>query len=638
MTSARRPAPRVGWVFLVLGLALVLVWPTPVFAREMRWSAFDVKARLDADGRLHVLETQHIVFDGDWNGGERTFRVFPGQSLTLESVTRIDGDGTRHPLTNGDLSAVDAWSWTGPYVLRWRSRLPSDPPFSSTELVYEIAYTLGGILVKQGGASYLFDHDFAFPERQWPIQAFSLALELDPVWKTKEPFAGSFRSAALPPNRGFLVTLPLTYTGTARPDAAKGVASHSLRVALLVLFGAAILALYAAWRARETRLGRFAPRTPPEKIDEAWLQNNLFNLAPEEAGALWDEKIGSPEVAAVIARLASNRMLTTEANGKKMSMRLLVPLERFTGYDHELVKALFFGKKETDTDAIRAHYKSSGLDPASKIQKGLTERLQRHPDFQDTSPAPSRWATPLLFVAGFALHLAAVLTEREEPGQLFAVAFVYLLIYGLGALCAWAFQKRIDRVDALSPLFLWVPAFVFLYAGLGLRDRTPVSVLPVLGSLLIRLGVVNGIFNLAKTRNGPLRIARRKALASARAYFAQELSQPAPRLEDDWFPYVVAFGLTSEADDWFRVHGGAVATGTALGSRSGSSGGSSSPSSSGSGGWSGGGGTFGGAGASGSWAVAAGALASGVSSPSSSGGGGGGGGGGSSGGGGGGGW
>jgi len=636
VTHARRPASRVVWVFLAIALAST----TPAFGREMRWKAFDVKAQLDADGRLHVLETQHIVFDGDWNGGERTFRVFPGQSLTLESVTRIDGDGTRHPLTQGDLSAVDAWNWTGPYVLRWRSRLPSDPPFAGTELVYELAYTLGGILVKQGGASYSLDHDFAFPDRDWPIEAFTLSLALDPVWKPQERVPETLRSEALPAHRGFVVKVPLTYTGTATPEAANGIASPRLRVALLLLFGAAVLVLYFRWRARERALGRFAPLTPPDATDPTWLSKNLFSLSPEEAGALWDEKIGPPEVSAVIARLVSEKKLATEANGKKMSMRLLVPLDRFTGYDHDLVKALFFGKQQTDTDAIKAHYKSSGFDPTSKIKAGLTAKLAAHPDFQDTSPAPSRWTTALLAAAGLGLHLASVLTEKEEPGQLFAIASLYGFVYVIGATCAWAFQKRIVGVDAHSPVFLWVPAFLFLYAWLGVRDPRPAPLWPVLGSLLLRLAVVNGVFNFAKTRNGVHRIARRKTLASARAYFIHELAQPAPRLKDDWFPYVVAFGLTSEADDWFRVHGSSQSS-SAAATLSGSSGrsSSSSSSSSGSGGWSGGGGSFGGAGASGSWAVAAGALASGVSSPSSSsGGGGGGGGGGSSGGGGGGGW
>ena len=626
---ARRVLPA-----LALGLALAA--DAQAQAKNLHWSLLDVQARLDADGDLRVVETHAMVFNGDWNGGERIFRLFPGQTLSLESVARIDADGTRHPLSQGGLSSVDEWSWTSPNVLRWRSRLPSDPPFENTQLLYELTYTLHGILQRRG-STYVLDHDFAFPDRQWPIQAFTLSLELDPVWKPEKPFPGTFREGALPPGRGFVVTVPLAYTGTGSPSAAAGVASPRLRLILWIAFFAAVLVLYFAWRSRDGALGRFAPHIPPESIDEEWLSQNLLALSPEEAGALWDEKIGAPEVAAVLARLASEKKISSEAEGKKLKMRLLVPMDRFSGYDHDLVRALFLGRQETDTDAIKAHYKSSGFDPASKIRSGLEAKLKRHPDFQDTSPAPSRWWTPALFAAGFALHLAAVLTKREEPGQLFSMAFVYLLVYGIGAACALAFQKRIEHVDASSAGFLWVPALLLLYAGLGLRDTARVSTLTVLGSLLVRLAVVNGVFNLARTRNGAHRIARRKALASARGYFVHELSRPAPRLKDEWFPYVVAFGLTSEADRWFKAHGGAAAAGSA-GAWTGSSSGSSRSSSSE--GWTGGGGAFGGAGASGSWAVAAGALAAGVSAPSSSGGGGGGGeaAGGSSGGGGGGGW
>ena len=118
-----------------------------VQGKDLRWSALNVKARLDASGNLSVVETQRIVFDGDWNGGERTFRVFPGQSLSFQSLTRVDSDGSRHLLSPGSLSAVDEWSMNE-NVLRWRSRLPSDPPFAKTELVYELAYMLAGVLVK----------------------------------------------------------------------------------------------------------------------------------------------------------------------------------------------------------------------------------------------------------------------------------------------------------------------------------------------------------------------------------------------------------------------------------------------------------------------------------------------------------
>ncbi|HYR45610.1 MAG TPA: hypothetical protein VER78_01300, partial [Thermoanaerobaculia bacterium] len=156
------------------------------------------------------------------------------------------------------------------------------------------------------------------------------------------------------------------------------------------------------------------------------------------------------------------------------------------------------------------------------------------------------------------------------------------------------------------------------------------------GLLLLRLGIINNVVNVAKSREGPHKIARRKILAAARRFFQRELASRQPKLSDDWFPYLVALELGNRVDRWFRAYGG---TRTAVASSGPAAFGSSSSSSVSSGSWTGGGGSFGGAGSSGSWAIAAGALAAGVAAPGSSGGGGGGGGGGgSSGGGGGGGW
>ena len=42
---------------------------------------------------------------------------------------------------------------------------PSDPPFDNTEIGYEIAYTLSGVLLKQGDR-YVLDHNFALPDAQ----------------------------------------------------------------------------------------------------------------------------------------------------------------------------------------------------------------------------------------------------------------------------------------------------------------------------------------------------------------------------------------------------------------------------------------------------------------------------------------
>ncbi len=534
---------------------------------------------------------------------------------------------------------MDQFAWPAGNQLRWRSRLPSDPEFDNTEFVYELAYTLHGILEKQGDR-YLLNHDFAFPDRAGSIEKFTLSLELDPVWKPGRAFSGLSLSNVRP-GESAVVKLALEYTGAGKPAAGRTVASPGVRWAAVGLLAAAIVLLYIGFRSREAALGRFEPLTPPEAIDEAWLEANLLSLSPEEAGALWDEKIGPPEVAAVLARLAAEKKISTAVEGKKLSMRLLVPLERLAGYDEDLLRAFFFGgRKETDTDAVRKHYKSSGFDPVSKIKPGLQARLEKQPDFKDTAPRPSRWPTVVLLLTGAAALVLAVFGGGEDGGMVVGIGIVHAILFVIGVLCAVLFQKRIDRVDIFSVFFLWFPVLLLYFAWTAARDGVRSGLLLIAGVLLVRLAIVNSVFNLAKIRSGPKRIARRKSLASARKFFARELSRPEPRLKDEWFPYVVAFGLTGEADRWFRAHG-AAATAAGSGSWSGSSSSSSSSSSpSGSGSWSGGGGAFGGAGASGTWAVAAGAMAAGVSAPSSSsgGGGGGGGGGGSSGGGGGGGW
>ena len=158
------------------------------------------------------------------------------------------------------------------------------------------------------------------------------------------------------------------------------------------------------------------------------------------------------------------------------------------------------------------------------------------------------------------------------------------------------------------------------------------------GLTLWVLGLVSSICNQGHSRQSAERIALRKRLAAARAFFREELAKPSPQLNDAWFPYLIAFGLGRHIDKWFRAFGGSASTpamaSSMLSGSSSSSGGGNS--------WTGfgGGGGFSGAGSSASFAAAVGGMAASVPSPSSSssGGGGGGGGGGSSGGGGGGGW
>ena len=618
-----------------LGMALLLGFAAAgaARARELSWPAIDVRARLDADGALHVVERQTMRFTGDWNGGERIFRVEPGQDLRFESITRIAADGSTHPLVRGDLSEVDHYSWKDARTLRWRSRLPSDPEFDNTELVYELAYTYSGILLEAGGG-YTLDHDFLFPDRTGPVEKFTLALTLDPAWKPAETLPPVFSASNLPPGEGFVRRIALTRVGAGSPGAVRRVVGRTTRGLLLLVLAAFTAALWYRWRARENALGRFAPAPPPESIDADWLKSNVFSLSPEEAGALWDDSVGPPEVTAILARLAAEKKIAAEAQGKKLTMRLLAPRGSFHGYEGELISGLFFSNRtETDTDAVKQHYRSSGFDPASKIKPGLQAKLAAHPDFQDHSARPPLWPALWLLVLGAGALVLSVLVGGELPGTAIASGIGYLALAGIGSACAVAVSRRTDRSELVSLGFLWLPALLLLLAFWGFRASDSVTPWRVAGVFLLRLSLLFLVFRLAATRDGPKRIARRKALAAGRAFFARELGKPSPALQDSWFPWIVAFGLTGEADRWSRSHGAAAAgASSGFGSSSSSSSGSSASSS-----WSGGGGSFGGAGASASWAAAAAGLAAGVAAPSSSGGGGGGGGG-SSGGGGGGGW
>ena len=183
-------------------------------------------------------------------------------------------------------------------------------------------------------------------------------------------------------------------------------------------------------------------------------------------------------------------------------MRLLVPLERLEGYDEDLLKAFFFGgRKETDTDAVRKHYKTTGFDPVSKIKPGLEAKLNQYqPDFHVKSQKPSPWPTLGLFLTGAAALALAAFAGGEEGGKIVGMGIAHAILFLIGALCALSFQKRIDRLDAFSPIFLWVPVVLLYFAWTAARDGMRSGLFLIAGLLLIRLGIVNSVFNIAKIR------------------------------------------------------------------------------------------------------------------------------------------
>jgi uncharacterized membrane protein YgcG len=636
------------------GLWLALLWlSSPLGARELHWRDFKVHALLDGQGLLHITETQTMVFTGDWNGGYRQFRLRGGQRVDLEGIRRLDeASGEAVPLVKGDVSEVDHYEWSDASTLRWRSRLPSDPEFDRTAITYVLEYTLANVLGRSGQA-YVLDHDFAFPDRDGAIERFSLDLDLDPAWARPPGFSPHLERANIPPGRGVVVTAELRFAGSGpAPKARRTLTARDLRLALLG-YGLLILLLLLRFRQWERSAGRYEALTPASEITPAWLKENLFVWKPEEAGAGWDDEIGAPEVAAVIARLVGEGKIESRlqdkdgASGPKDRILHLVrkvPLTHFApGYEKDLVEAIFVEGEEIDTEDLRRHYQATGFDPAKFLRQPLKEHTSSGTGASRPAPAWERipvWALTLagMTFAGLAFRDPAT----RGPAAVGLMATVIATVFGMLAagVVGSSWKKHFGPgLDARLPLlliplpFFALPAAIFARVHYG--GNPPVSFDPpeglVLSLLCFALAATMGCFLSIRTADSPALLQRRRKLASSRGFFQEELSKPSPALVDAWYPYLVAFGLDKNVEAWFRSYGG-TSTGSATFTGGGSGSGVSSTS------WSGGGGAFGGAGASAGWAAAAAGIAGGVAAPSSSGGGSGGGGGGSSGGGGGGGW
>lgn len=634
-------------------LALSLSLPAAAQDRSLSWDEIAVSARLDERGTLHVQERQTFVFTGDWNGGERSFRVGFNHDLDLTRIARIDPDGREVPLTEGDLDYVDHFDWEDRDTVRWRSRMPSDPPFEDTRITYVLDYTLAGILTRDGGI-YVLDHDFALPEIEWPIRRLVVDFELDPVWQPLAAVPAHFEERDLGPGSHAVVHAELRHSGAgAAPEAGATVIPAPVRRGVFAASLLAMVVLYVMFRRHEAQRGRFDPLPVPREWDEEWLYANAFDLLPEEVGALWDQKIGAEEVAAVLARMVAEGKLESEVRpgftifGYALTpgvlhLRLKEDRNTLPGYEKRLIDKLFFsGSEETDTDAIRQRYKSTGFNPASVIDKELRAHLKKYGEVGKAG-RPDRRPTLYLALAVLALLGLDALRHPLSTLVLFAIVVfgtVWLSLAGFLAAAAW--RKRTERLDLASLTFLipgllvwiWCILVVFHREVFGWQTGLEPGLFRILALALLPVAVWNSLLNTARSREKDVTIQKRRLLGAARRLLIRELRQPEPRLHDVWLPYLLAFGLGRNVDRWFRGFGGRVQTAGAFSG--------SGPSAGGIGGstWSGGGGHFGGAGAMGAWSVAATGMAAGVSAPSSSGsGGGGGGGGGSSGGGGGGGW
>lgn len=602
-------------------ILLVLVAAPLQAQRSLEWDRVAVKARLDAEGTLHVREEQAYVFNGDWNGGERIFRVGKGQQFTFERISRVTDSGMVE-LAQGSLDDVDHYQFAGENTLRWRSRLPSDPAFSDTRITYVLEYRLANILQRRGGR-YDLDNDFAFPDRSGTIRRFTLDLELDSLWRSDD-LPRHIARTDLSPGRSVVVHGLLRYTGTGAPQTQRSTLYFRLALAAIGL-----LVPFLMWRRfvrHEREIGRLAP-LDTASVNRLSIERELLCIPAEVVGTAWDEEASANEVSALLARWTGEGKLISTAHGsEEMSLRLGVPREIFEGYERELIDKLFFAGDETSTTAIRAHYKQSGFNPASLVSRHLQDKANALAEMKEAAQGSSKLLSLGLFLLAVVLIAAGVRRGATPATPVVGVFLFFLWVVAIFIAMQW--RGRIDY--GLSKTKGVVISIALAVIGAVVMIVGDFTAWPAhFGFTAAALLVANNVMNVARSKKGPGAIRFRKRLATMRQYFIEELQKSTPAIDDRWFPYLIAFGLDKEASTWGEAFGGPSTSRIVTGSTLHSSSSSSSSSS-----WTGGGGAFGGAGATGSWGTAAAGLASGVASASSSSGGGGG----RSGGGGGGGW
>ena len=606
-------------IALATAVAIALL-PAAGDARTLRWRALEVDARLEASGELSIRERHTMVFDGDWNGGERTFRSAPGQRFVFKSISRVDPvTGKKTRLVESDPpSRVDQYAWAGPEQLRWRVRRPSDPPLRDRELIYDIEYALRYVLLQDGDV-YRLDHDFAFPNRTADIERLTVSLELDPMWSVvPEGTSLTFEREDVPPGesargqfsfRYGAATVPKFAATTASPiesEPATQTATGSVAVPALErpldswLISVGIFAVFLVvsrlavnrFIAAERSIGRYETVAP----SRSWLNQNILTQRPEVVGAAWDSVTSEAEAAALIALMIMEGKLSQSRGPGEPMLSLLVDRASLSDYERAFIDRLFIAGDRITPSKLKSHYASTGFSPSAALKVPLGREAER---LVGSPPFLFACLTGIvgMMVTFNLLPGIGVAANDQIAGFVGAIGAIALAVT---VIMASFYRSRL--YDEKGARALALPATLFAMLAILARN-------PVIGALFTVFAFLFILFAfwIGRWNGTPEQLRNYINFRRAREFFAGLLER-GERIEESWVPYILALGLGTELDRWSvaapqRATGQWTSTDTPSGV---------SPSR-----FSGGGGTFGGAGATGGWAQGISSFASGISAPSS---------------------
>lgn len=548
---------------------ILLLFAATALADELRWRSLDVEARIDDDGTLHASERHTMIFDGEWNGGQRTIPLRvdpPAQRLTFDRVARVVSKKKTIDLTRVS-DAPDQVDEYGVYndgtTIRWRARLADDPPFRGKRLTYIIDYTLTNTLVRRG-APLRLDHDFAPTDRPGPIEHFSLIVEL-PKSLNQPPI--KIARDDIPPGEGVLVretywlpkgaSVPAALLPAAAAPPAPAPAPQKKELlpsktpiapftADVIAFTMIVLALLFVFRFLfgEAAAGRFV-RVPRDQRD--WIEEFLSKLDAEVVGVAWDGVVGQDEVAAILARMTAEGKITSSTDKGDMILKLQVPFETLRGYEADLIQAIFLGKNEATTRAVREHYAASGFDPARVVEHNLKSALLGLPQWEDQERG--EWVVFWILAAlTFVLAIAGGSRSGVDGGMALVFSFLALTAGGFTLLFTIGAKRALTAVWFRFFLGFAVPFFSIVFAAIGIVHGPEIRIHHLTAMMLASAALTIVVLAVERMKIDQTRekVELRKNLAAAREWLKAQVSTAGAPIPDLWIPYLYALRLANQ--------------------------------------------------------------------------------------------
>ncbi len=547
--------------------------------RADEWTLIDVRSRLDNEGRLHVVETHHIVFERTETRLVREFGLGADQAVELKAITRVGPHGDERRLAAGEPDGHDEFR----YYERGHVVIGVPALGDNVTLVYRFEYGLVHALapawsVPTGHGSlapgldlvapwrrvsalidewraawpdplrrYRLEHEVLFPSRDGPgfvVRAIDYRIEYDTYWRNLAPDA---EIARVVPDDRYRVVVPFEYLGPAQPPGAALAAGRARAIAIAAIPLGGLLCWLLLMAVERATTGR-------TRIDRTFIETRFLPLAPEEIAR--HARGVSPEVEQLLSRLAAEGRLAvhvdpTPGDGDPgaVHMRLLTTHAALTPLERAVIEDLFRGERELSSARLQERHRGTGYDPGDRLRAWMADAARPSAAAQFS---PLELVLSLAALGGVVMAAAPLLEEPEALPLAAGGVFFGVMVVGAWPGGWWHAGRPVRGL--LVPLVMLFAAVAAFHLSLN----RPLAPDVWTGSALAVLaGYALTLVRSRAPASGNGAIAR--DLSAMRRFAAAELRRPRPRLDDAWIPRLEALGLGRAIERWRARHGGAAA-------------------------------------------------------------------------------